>query len=249
MTSISVTTSSTSPRSSASALGTPLTGTPVRALWTGAGDGDMRAIGDGPPPAPAPPGLVVRRPAQVHAATVLVVDVPAPDGAFPWERGPADCLPEGDAVVAAGSGFALAVLTADCAAVALGSPEGISAAVHVGWRGLGAGIVPRAVDTMRALGATTVIAGMGPCIGPCCYEFDPDDLDVLGTTGGTAVLGTTTWGRPSLDLPAAVRGQLSRSGVSAIDGGDVCTMCTPGYFSHRGRGDVARQALFVWRLP
>ncbi|HLN41007.1 MAG TPA: polyphenol oxidase family protein [Acidimicrobiales bacterium] len=209
----------------------------------------MRSIGDGPPPAPVPHGLVVRRPRQVHGAGVLVVDSPPPDGALPWGRGPHDPFPEGDAVVASGSGSALAVLTADCAAVALGSPEGIHGAVHVGWQGLGAGIVPRAVDTVRALGASAVAAAIGPCIGPCCYEFSPRDLEVLGAWCGTEVLGTTTWGLPSLDLPAAVRGELSRSGVSTLDRADVCTMCTPGYFSHRGRGDVARQALFVWRLP
>jgi len=122
-------------------------------------------------------------------------------------------------------------------------------AVHVGWRGLGAGIVPRAVDTLRALGATTVVGALGPCIGPCCYEFSPRDLDVLGASCGTEVIGTTTGGHPSLDLPGAVRGQLSRSGASTLATPDVCTMCTPGYFSHRGRGDEARQALFVWRLP
>ncbi len=182
MTSTSVTTSSTSPRSSASALHTPLAGTPVHALWTGAGDGDMRFIGEGPAPAPVPDTLAVRRPHQEHGSRVLVVDSPGhevPDGALPWAWGPRHSAPEGDAVVASGSGFALAVLTADCAAVALGSPEGVHGAVHVGWRGLGAGILPGAIDTLRRLGASTVVAGMGPCIGPCCYEFSAEDLGAL----------------------------------------------------------------------
>ena len=151
-------------------------------------------------------------------------------------------------MVAVGGGFALAVLTADCAAVALGSPEGIHGAVHVGWRGLGAGILGRAIDTMRALGAGAVVAGLGPCIGPCCYEFSRPDLDALRASWGPEVRSTTTRGRPSLDLPAAVRGQLSRSGVSTATAEDVCTMCTPGYFSHRGRGDESRQGVFVWRV-
>ncbi len=208
----------------------------------------MRVIGEGPPPAPVPEGLVVRRPRQVHAAGVVVVDDPV-NRALRWEAGRDDPLPEADALVASGGGFALAVLTADCAAVALGSPEGVHGAVHVGWRGLVAGIVPRAVDAMRANGATAVVGALGPCIGSCCYEFSTDDLDALGASCGAEVIGTTTWGHPSLDLPAAVRGELSRSGVSTLATADVCTMCTPGYFSHRGRGDEARQALFVWRLP
>jgi copper oxidase (laccase) domain-containing protein len=100
---------------------------------------------------------------------------------------------------------------------------------------------------MAELGATEVVAGLGPCIGPCCYEFSEDDLAAVAASCGPSVRATTTWGRPSLDLPTAVRGQLSLSGVSLVLSADSCTMCTPGYFSHRGRRDVARQALFVWR--
>jgi copper oxidase (laccase) domain-containing protein len=246
MTSISVTTSSTSRPSSASA-DTLLAGTPVHALWTGVGDGDQRSVGTGPLPASVPGDLRVRRLRQVHAATVVMADSPVPDGAVLWASEPDDVPPEGDAVMASGNGFALVVLTADCASVALGSPEGVHGAVHVGWRGLGAEVLARAIDTMRSVGATTVVAGLGPCIGPCCYEFSEIDLDVLPTSCGTEARGRTSWGTVSLDLRAAVRGQLSRSGVSVVAASDECTMCTPGYFSHRGGGDDGRQALFVWR--
>ncbi len=149
--------------------------------------------------------------------------------------------------MATGERFALAVLSADCATVALGSPEGAHGAVHAGWRGLAAGVVPRAVDALRALGASSVVAGMGPCIGPCCYEFSERDLDAHPSTFGPEVRATTTGGSVSLDLPNAVRGELSRSGVAVVTAVDECTMCHPGYFSHRGRGDEARQAMLVWR--
>jgi hypothetical protein len=185
----------------------------------------------------------------VHGADAVVVDTPVPDGAVAWTGGPENALPDGDAVVASGGGFALTVLTADCAAVALGSPEGVHGAVHVGWRGLMAGVVARAVGTLRDLGATSVVAGLGPCIGPCCYEFSPGDLDVVVAAGEPGWRGQTSGGRPSLDLPAAVRGQLARAGVTLAVAAETCTVCTPGYFSHRGRGDQSRQALLVWRNP
>lgn len=210
-------------------------------------DGDQRSIGDGPAPAVLPGDVAVRRLHQVHGAGIVAVDTPVPDGAVPWASGPDGAPPDGDAVVASGPGFALAILTADCASVALGSPEGVAGAVHVGWRGLGAGVLPRTIDTLRALGATMVVAGLGPCIGPCCYEFSESDLDAHRSSLGPDVRGVTTWGSPSLDLPAAVRGQLSRSGVPLVVDSGLCTMCSPGYFSHRGRGDEARQALLVWR--
>ena len=246
MTSTSVTTSSTSRRSSAKAVDTRLAGTPVHALWTSEADGDLREAGEGEWPAPVPRDLAVRRVRQVHGADVVVVDTPVPVGTLPWAS-VLGRLPEADAVVASGDGFALAVLTADCASVALGSPEGVHAAVHVGWRGLGAGVLARATEAMRALGATAVVAGLGPCIGPCCYEFSEVDLDGLMESSGLQARGRTTWGALSLDLSAAVRGQLSRSEVSIVAASDVCTMCTPGYFSYRARGDEARQALLVWR--
>ena len=246
-TSTSVTTSSTSRRSSARAPDTLLRDTPVHALWTRAGDGDMRAIAVAP--APAPPGLTLRRLTQVHAAAIVVVDTPVPAGAVPWVPRPDGGAPDGDAVLSSGGGFALAVLTADCGSVALGSPQGVHGAVHVGWRGLCAGVLPKAIDAMRALGATSVVAGLGPCIGPCCCEFSQEDLNLVEQFCDADVRGRTSWGRPSLDLPAAVRGQLSRSGVSLAVEDGTCTMCGTGYFSHRGRDDEARQALVVWREP
>jgi len=194
-----------------------------------------------------PAGLAVRVPAQVHGTGVLVVDGPAPPGAAAWAVGPGGTIPEGDAVVAGGPGFVLGVLTADCAPVALGSPEGVHGALHVGWRGLRAGIVARAVAALWGLGATHVVAGLGPCIHPCCYEFAPGDLDAVAARCGGEVRGRTADGRPALDLPAAVRGALGRAGAAVVVDEDRCTACGPAAFSHRARGDVARQALLVWR--
>ena len=62
--------------------------------------------------------------------------------------------------------------------------------------------------------------------------------------------GETTDGRPALDLPAAVRAALARAGLDpATDLAevDVCTACSPDYFSWRARRETARQAAVVWR--
>jgi hypothetical protein len=203
----------------------------------------MRDLAGGRLP-PVPAGVSVRRLRQVHGTTVVVADV-GPGRTDPWA--PGAMPPEGDAVVASTSAVALAVLTADCAPVALGSPEGVFGAVHVGWRGLAAGVVARSVEAMGALGATAVVAGLGPCIGPCCYEFAPDDLAAVGAACGTDVEARTTQGRPSLDLPGAVRARLEAAGVPLVTAIGDCTVCTPGYFSHRARRDEGRQALVVWR--
>jgi copper oxidase (laccase) domain-containing protein len=131
--------------------------------------------------------------------------------------------------------------------VALGSPEGIHGAVHVGWRGLVAGVVDRAVAAMTALGATAVVAGLGPTIHPCCYAFGPDDLDAVAAVAGDGVRSVTKAGTPALDLPAAVRARLAAAGAPVVVDVDVCTACGGDGFSFRARADDARQALFVWR--
>ena len=150
-------------------------------------------------------------------------------------------------MVAVGPGSCVVVLTADCAPVALGSPEGVHGAVHVGWRGLVAGVIAGAVDAMRALGATDVVAGLGPTIHPCCYAFGGDDLAAVAAVAGGGVRSVTSGGEPALDLPAAVRARLDEAGARLVVDVDRCTACGGDAFSHRARGDEARQALFVWR--
>ena len=206
-------------------------------VWTDRDDGDLR-------PATAAWEEVVGRPVtrvrQVHGDGVVVVEGPAAAGGVEEV--------EADALVTAVPGTALAVVTADCAPVALASPEGVVAAAHAGWAGLDAGILHRTVEAMRVLGATTVEAALGPCIHPECYEFAADHVARLVATLGHDVVATTAWGRPALDLPAAVRAALGRAGARLVHDEDVCTACAADrYFSHRSRGEPERQAMVVWR--
>jgi hypothetical protein len=178
---------------------------------------------------------------QVHGSEVHLVTSETSPGALGWVR-------EGDALVATSPTACLATLTADCPSIALGSPEGVFAAVHAGWRGLAAGVVQVTVDRMRACGATEVVGALGPCIHAECYQFSAEDLDTLCGLFGDEVRAETSWGRPALDLVAAVRVALDASGVRQVAGVDVCTACSGRYFSHRARADRGRQALLVWSI-
>jgi copper oxidase (laccase) domain-containing protein len=108
------------------------------------------------------------------------------------------------------------------------------------------GVVERAVDAMRTLGASDVVAAVGPCIHPGCYEFSDPDLARVAARLGDGVRGRTVSGRPALDLPAAVSTALVTAGVREETGIDACTGCGGGYFSHRARADRGRQAMLVW---
>ena len=172
---------------------------------------------------------------QVHGDTVITVRGPG-DGA--GSKADASVTDQRDAV--------LAVLAADCAPVALVSPEGVVAAVHAGWRGLRAGVVQQAVDAAQGLGATELRAVLGPCIHAECYEFSADDLDAVAAELGDGVRAVTADGRPALDVPTAVSSALEQAGVTEFDDLGVCTACSDDYFSWRGRGELARQAMVVW---
>ena len=174
---------------------------------------------------------------QVHGSDVIVVTEPGGGAGS-----------TGDALVTRHPEAALAVLTADCAPIALVSPEGVIGAVHAGWRGLLAGVVDRAADTMREMGASSISAGLGPCIHPECYAFGPADLEPLVDRYGADVAGQTREGEPALDLPAAVGAALDAAGVCLDLVEDVCTACSDDHFSHRARQELARQAVVVW-LP
>jgi polyphenol oxidase len=173
---------------------------------------------------------------QVHGDAVVTVT--RPGGAAGSKA---------DAAMTADAGCVLAVLTADCAPVALVSTEGIVAVVHAGWRGLVGDVLQRAVDATRHQGATGLRAVLGPCIHPECYEFGADDLDAVAARLGDGVRAKTAQGRPALDVPAAVATALEQAGVVEFDDLDVCTACSADHFSWRARGEVARQAMVVWK--
>ena len=219
---------------------------PAEVRFTGRAEGDLGHAGRWVAVADVDPAVTARRRAvlerpwswlrQVHGDRVVLVERP---GGAAGETG--------DALVTAHSGAALAVLTADCAPVALASPEGVVGAVHAGWRGLEAGVVDRTAALMRRLGATSIVAALGPCIHAECYEFGPADLDRLAATLDDRVRARTAAGRPALDHPAAVAAALERAGVALHHDEDVCTACSPGrYYSHRARSEQERQATVVW---
>jgi YfiH family protein len=210
-------------------------GTQVRC--TGWAQGDMAGSG---------PGVAARRSAvvdlpwtvlhQVHGARVVVVEGP---GGASGEAA--------DASVAATKSTPIAVLTADCAPVALSSPEGVLAVAHAGWKGLRAGVVEATVQTMRRLGATRIEAVLGPCIHPCCYSFGESELLQMETKFGSSVRSEDRTGALALDLPATVRSALQASGVLLVGELPECTSCTDGFWSWRQSGTSRRQATVAWR--
>lgn len=172
---------------------------------------------------------------QVHGADVVVVTEPGEHAGA-----------EADAAVTAVPGAVLAIHTADCAPVVFLS-DGVVGAAHVGWRGLVGGVVEATVDAMTALGASPILAQVGPHIQARCYEFGVDDLAIVSDRYGPAVRAETAWGSPALDLRAGILAAIAgHPAVGLLGTAPGCTACEPDrYFSHRARGDVGRHAAVI----
>jgi len=174
------------------------------------------------------PGRTVS-PCQVHGARVSVVG-----------RAHLGTLqPETDALVTAAPGVPLLMRFGDCASVLFFDPlrRAIGMA-HAGWRGVVAGAVGATVRTMRdRLGCDPgdLWAGIGPTIGPCCYEMGPDTAEaVQAACPPGADIVRRVDGRVHVDLPAAVRAQLRAAGVGRVEDSGLCTACrVDEFFSHR----------------
>ncbi len=140
-------------------------------------------------------------------------------------------------------GQAMLLLTADCLPVAIArtnSAEPALAILHVGWRGLLAGIVASGAD---ALGKGKLAAAIGPGIGPCCYEVGEELAEPFRRRFGPNVVPD---GR--LDLWEATEQALRDAGCGEVERTDLCTHCHPElFFSHRrDKGRTGRQGVIAY---
>ena len=140
--------------------------------------------------------------------------------------------------------------------VLLAAPGGL-VAIHAGWRGLAAGVIPRTVERLAAaLGSEPAAwrAWIGPAIGACCYEVGEEVAAAVAAASDPGVVAPGPRGRPHLDLAAAARAQLVATGIGGARApGTVtvaaCTRCEEGRlwsFRRDGRGG-GRNVAYVWR--
>tara|TARA_Y100001960_G_C14773613_1_gene881659 strand:+ start:3066 stop:3854 length:789 start_codon:yes stop_codon:yes gene_type:complete len=120
-------------------------------------------------------------------------------------------------------GYALGILTADCAPVLFANPDaGVIAAAHAGWRGTLNGIIASTVSAMTELGAdpARTTASVGPCIGPQSYEVGPEfpDAFIEQCAENSQFFTATSYSdRFLFDLPGFITSVLSAAGVGLIE--------------------------------
>jgi polyphenol oxidase len=164
----------------------------------------------------------------------------------------ADSRPEapvGDAAVARRKGTVCAVMAADCMPVLLADESGgVVAAAHAGWRGLSAGVIEAAIGAMRVPPAS-VIAWLGPAIGPRVYEVGEEVRAAFLERDANAAAAFVP-ARPGhwlLDLYAVARQRLAMLGVNRVYGGGLCTYSEPErFYSYRRDRAAGRMAALIW---
>jgi hypothetical protein len=182
---------------------------------------------------------------QTHGSNVAVVQ----------NGQPFDTASPADAIVSRDGQRPISVRTADCVPVLLSSQDGaIVAAIHAGWRGIVAGIVPATVRRILAeaadISADSLIAAIGPCIGADAFEVGPDVLSEFERVfGPDAPIRHLAAGKGKADLRAAARLQLLHCGLDddCIDTTDRCTVThADEFFSHRrDQGVTGRMAAVI----
>jgi polyphenol oxidase len=182
---------------------------------------------------------------------------------------------KGDASTTNRPSLLLATQTADCVPILLVDPKKTAvASIHAGWRGTLARIAQKTVGRLKleyGCRPADMLAAIGPCIGPCCYEVGADFVAKFSSQFADAqdyFDEARTGEEPNplqwlnrcppghqpppknvhLDLRKANRSQLLAAGLRPqnIFVSDLCTGCrTDLFFSYRKEGPQSGRMLSV----
>src|SRR5262245_38034572 len=96
---------------------------------------------------------------------------------------------EGDGLITDRPATLVGVWTADCVPVHLLVPKDrIAAALHCGWRGSAAGVIPAALERIErrwGVRAREIEAALGPAVDDCCYEVGSEVRSAFVTRAGS----------------------------------------------------------------
>jgi YfiH family protein len=198
-----------------------------------------------------PANLTLAR--QTHSARVAIASVADRGRGHPPSF---DGFPETDAIVTNVADVAVGITVADCVPLLFYDPVHHALGIaHAGWRGTVSSIALRTVEQMAtAFGSrpSDLLAGIGPSIGPCCYEVG-DEVISAWLASGTAVpecaVRPGTGARRHFDLWTANAMLLESAGLETgnIELAGRCVKCeAERFFSYRAaQAGAARRGLML----
>ena len=158
-------------------------------------------------------------------------------------------IAEADASWTATPGIACTVMTADCLPALFCDRAGTRvAAAHAGWRGLAAGVLEAAAQSLN-VEPPDLLVWLGPAIGPAAFEVGGEVRDVFIEDlpeAAAAFVPSVNEGRYMADIYELARLRLARFGITAVYGGGFCTVTDPRFFSYRRSPCTGRFASLIW---
>lgn len=181
---------------------------------------------------------------QVHANRVINVTLDHPIS--PHEQA--------DALITDVPRQLLSIRTADCIPILLSTDDGrYVAAIHAGWRGIIAGVVPKAIEQLLEAAPCTphnILAAIGPCIGQEAFEVGSEVAAQFHSSfASDAPIRIGPKGKPHIDLRQAAHLQIAACDIPEdwITISDRCTSRDEDeFFSHRrDHGITGRHATLI----
>jgi len=189
-------------------------------------------------------GLTVAK--QVHGNKVaLVTDKMRGKGSIDHSS----ALDDTDAMITNTPGIMLMIQVADCVPLLFfDAKRKVIAVAHAGWRGTVLSIAKHTVESMVKRFRSDprdIYVGIGPSIGPCCYEVGHEVIkEVEKNLKNAKDLIKVKYGSAYFDLWEANKRQLIDSGIplSNIEVSGICTNCNSNTFfsSRAGKGVTGR---------
>ena len=175
---------------------------------------------------------------QVHGDSVASLNPGSADGQV------------ADAAMTCQTGVACTIMVADCLPVLLTDLQGSRvAAAHAGWRGLAGGILGNTLSQYTG-NPSSLMAYLGPAIGPTAFEVGDDVRDAFMATHDQSARAFSPGVKPGkwwADIYALARMQLQHMGIQRIYGGTHCTFNEADhFFSYRRDGATGRMANVIW---
>jgi YfiH family protein len=185
---------------------------------------------------------------QIHSGNVTII---SQESRGKGSTNNKDAISVTDAMVTSVAGICLVILVADCVPMLFFDPVQRAIGVaHAGWKGTLEYIASKTVRAMEdTFGSSPhdIIVGMGPSIGPCCYEVGPEVISrVRGIFPSSKeyVLNESGDGKGHVDLWRANLDQLLHAGIQRknVEMAMKCTCHNPDlFFSYRHqKGETGR---------
>lgn len=158
-----------------------------------------------------------------------------------------------DATFTATPGKVCVVTTADCVPILLCNQDGtMVASIHAGWKGIAADIIGstiKAITNTMNIDPSTILAWLGPAIGPNAFVVNSDLVDIFCQRlpeNEQAFVQYNDKFLANIYLLASI--SLQNNSITKIFGGEYCTFTNQDlFFSFRRDGEKSgRMANLIW---